>query len=138
MPIIPDLGNYFMAIIECVIPYVLMLKVKSYFDNEEDKDLDQDINKSQFAITLIPIGVLVLIIYLTCGRFSYLSIAVASGSMVPTFHRGDVVIVKKVNDSYKYLIDALKAIDEDTPLHRPAKSTRVNGEFLINESISSR
>lgn len=101
LPIIPQFGNYIMAIIECVFPYFIIFKIKNFFDLEEDKEVERDYNKGRVYVSIIPLLFLGLMVYLTCGKFSYLSIAIASGSMVPTFNRGDVVIVHKVDDYTK-------------------------------------
>lgn len=101
LPIIPDYGNYITCIIECVSPILLLLSMKRYFYNEADEKIDRDYNKPILIASILPMCFLLLIIYLTCGKFTYTAMAVASGSMVPTFHRGDVVVVKKVEDYTK-------------------------------------
>ena len=58
-----------------------------------------------YVPTFIFIGVVVCFVI---GVFKYQPIAVLSGSMSPTFNRGDAVIVKKIDNSEK---DSLKVGD---------------------------
>lgn len=103
MPIIPDLNEYLTAIVNFVVPMLLCYRVFNFFEKEKDDDIDRDYNKKQVGVLVVPTILTLIIVYFTSGYFKYYALAIASGSMEPTFSRGDVVIVNKVQGDYKRL-----------------------------------
>lgn len=95
IPIIPNTGEYILAVIRIVFPVVLMLKLKGFFEKEEDKHLETDYNKKPMLAYIVGTFVISILIYFTCGLFRFYAIAIASGSMTPKIYKGDVVIVDK-------------------------------------------
>lgn len=95
IPIIPNTGEYILAVIRIVFPVVLMLKLKGFFEKEEDKHLETDYNKKPILAYIVGTFVISVLIYFTCGLFRFYAIAIASGSMTPKIYKGDVVIVDK-------------------------------------------
>ena len=44
-----------------------------------------------------------ILVYFTSGYFHFHAIAVASGSMEPNIHKGDIAIIEKIEDDYDKL-----------------------------------
>ena len=93
-PIYPDLGEYLESVIAILIPYAIYaLTINGIKYVEKEKD---SINKVNRKFVYVPIIIFLLIITsLVSGIFKYKMIAVASGSMEPTYARGDAIIYEK-------------------------------------------
>ncbi|MDD6879318.1 MAG: signal peptidase I [bacterium] len=102
IPIVPDPTEYLKAIIDFILPILILLKVRKnvnkYFN--EYKEIDRNYNKSAIILLVIPIILTIIIIYFVSGYFMYYALAIASGSMHPVFDRGSVVITEQLNDKY--------------------------------------
>ena len=102
VPIVPDPSEYLKAIIDFVLPILILFKVRKNVNkySDEDKEIDRNYKKSAIIILIIPIVLTIIIIYFVSGYFRYYALAIASGSMHPIFDRGSVVITERVNDKY--------------------------------------
>ena len=102
VPIVPDPSEYLKAIIDFVLPILILFKVRKNVNkySDEDKEIDRNYRKSAIIILIIPIVLTIIIIYFVSGYFRYYALAIASGSMHPIFDRGSVVITEQVNDKY--------------------------------------
>ena len=102
VPIVPDPSEYLKAIIDFVLPILILFKVRKNVNkySDEDKEIDRNYKKSAIIILIIPIVLTIIIIYFVSGYFRYYALAIASGSMHPIFDRGSVVITEQVNDKY--------------------------------------
>lgn len=94
-PIYPDLGEYLTSVIAILLPYIIYastIKSIKYVEKERES-----FNKISRKFIYTPIIIFLLIITsLVSGLFKYKMIAVASGSMQPTYNRGDAIIYEKV------------------------------------------
>ena len=97
LPIAPNLGDYLHAVSSVVLPFIIFLSVNKYSIIDEDDRRGAKANY-KFAIGLVLVFIAVLV-GLISGIFKYQLIAVASDSMVPTFSRGDAVLIEKLNAS---------------------------------------
>lgn len=97
LPIVPNLGDYLYAVSSVVLPFIIFLSVNKYSIIDEDDRRGAKVNY-KFAIGLVLVFIAVLV-GLISGIFKYQLIAVASDSMVPTFSRGDAVLIEKLNAS---------------------------------------
>ena len=102
VPIVPDPNEYLKAIIDFVLPILILFKVRKNINkySEERQEIDRNYNRPTIILLIIPIVLIIIIIYFVSGYFKYYALAIASGSMRPVFDRGSVVITERVNDKY--------------------------------------
>ncbi len=94
LPILPNLGHFIYAVVALVLPTMIFLF--TYNLSLANRGEQKRIRRRNRVIILAPIIVAFLIIVsLVAGLFKHQVIAVASDSMVPTFARGDAVIIEK-------------------------------------------
>ena len=102
IPIVPNPSEYLKAIIDFILPiiilFIVMKSVNKYSD--KDEEIDRNYSKSTIIISIIPIILVIIIVYFISGYFKYYALAIASGSMKPVFDRGSVVIIEQVNNKY--------------------------------------
>ena len=103
LPIVPDVGDYLMALIKLLFPIVIGLNVYRFFDKRKmEVPLSYIKRRTWIGLTGTCLFI-ALIVYFTSGYFKYYSIAIATGSMTPNIYKGDVVIINQ-----KY---SLKSLD---------------------------
>ena len=102
VPIVPDPNEYLKAIIDFVLPILILFIVRKNINkySDGDEEIDRNYNKSIIVISIIPIILVIFIVYFISGYFKYYALAIASGSMHPAFDRGCIVIIEQVNDKY--------------------------------------
>ena len=102
VPIVPDPNEYLKAIIDFVLPILILFKVRKNINkySEERQEIYRNYNRPAIILLIIPITLIIIIIYFVSGYFKYYALAIASGSMHPVFDRGSVVITERVNDKY--------------------------------------
>ena len=102
VPIVPNPSEYLKAIIDFILPILILFKVRKIVNKYSDKDeeIDRNYKKSSIILLIIPIILTIIIIYFVSGYFRYYALAIASGSMHPVFDRGSVVVTEQVNDKY--------------------------------------
>lgn len=110
LPIFPDLGTYIGAILQIIFPAVILYTVHHDFEKIRNKKII--IRKSKFnheMISLIGAGITMLIIVaLSSGWLKYYLLTIGSESMRGSINKGDIIIVKKLNDKE---VNALKEGD---------------------------
>lgn len=97
LPIVPNLGDYLYAVSGVVLPFIIFLSTNKYSIVDEQNRRGAKIN-FKFAIGFMLVLIAILA-SLTSGIFKHQLIAVASDSMVPTFARGDAVLIEKLSAS---------------------------------------
>lgn len=107
IPIIPDPNEYITAIIRLLLPILLVFRVRKFFERDKEKEINRDYKKKSLSTLIIPVVTTIVMVYFTSGYFDYLAVAIASGSMESTISKGDVVIIKKMDNNY----DTLKVGD---------------------------
>ena len=102
VPIVPNPSEYLKAIIDFILPILILFKVRKIVNkySDEDKEIDRNYKKSAIILLIIPIILTIIIIYFVSGYFKYYALAIASGSMNPIFDRGSVVITEQINEKY--------------------------------------
>jgi len=103
LPIIPNVGDYILAIIRIMLPLVIYSRIKKFFDKEKDEDLIREYNKKQILPLVTASIMIIVMVYFTSGYFKYTTIAIASSSMESEISKGDVVIVEKIDGKYEKL-----------------------------------
>lgn len=96
IPIIPNTGNYFGSLIKIIFYYICYYKLSTLQEKYERKLSLKERNKKN-NIVLILIIPLCILIGLVSGIFKYHLFAIGSNSMLPTFSKGDAVLIEKLN-----------------------------------------
>ena len=99
LPITTNLGDYLYSAINIIMPFTIYYVLFKYLKtNEEIRKQKKKISRVNFNFITIPtIILLTIIIVLVSGIFRYQMVAIASNSMVPTFERGDAIILEKID-----------------------------------------
>ena len=98
IPIMTDLGDYLYSAIGVMIPFTIYMALRKFVNTEKRKRDQIETKKFNLAVMFVIIILSVLVI-LVSGIFKYQLIAIASGSMVPVYDKGDAVIFEKVEKS---------------------------------------
>lgn len=97
LPIFPALNWLIKAMMEIVLVIIASLYV-NYVDIKSSRIMTRRQVKKESVVSYIPfVIVLVVLVCFISGTFKYQPIAVLSNSMLPTFTRGDAVIMKKID-----------------------------------------
>lgn len=132
LPIIPNFNEYFKSIFEILYPTIITFVLAKLYEDRLDVNIEY--KKRNYTISFLGMLVCSFVVYFTSGYFKYQSIAIASGSMRPTFNRGDVVIVKKINDNYENInIGDVIAYNYENKLvvHRVVKIINIDEELYF-------
>ncbi len=107
LPIIPNFGQYIHAILEFVLPIIVLYLLYSWYQKKLVKKEDKinlknpGVNK---GLTIVTVIFIVVMVYLTSGFFKYYALSIGSESMESEIYKGDVVIVEKTDDYDKLQI----------------------------------
>ena len=97
LPIFPALNWLIKAMMEIVLVIIASLYV-NYVDIKSSRIMTRRQVKKESVVSYIPfVIVLVVLVCFISGTFKYQPIAVLSNSMLPTFARGDAVIMRKID-----------------------------------------
>lgn len=96
LPIVPNLGNYLLAVFSIIMPYVIYRMVDRM--DTFDSRARQRMRKVNFSLIAVPLTVfLIIVVAFVSGIFKYWLIAIGSDSMTGTFNRGDAVMIEKMS-----------------------------------------
>ncbi len=132
IPILPNPNEYLTAIISLLVPILFAFRLLHFFDKREDHFLPSNYYKKRFKSSLLPIGIILMIVYFYSGYFRFYAVAIASGSMEPKIKKGDVVIVDQ-KYSYKELEEGeIIAFRKDDVIlvHRIAKKMKLDNSYI--------
>lgn len=102
LPIFPALGAYFKSLFEFSISIVVLVMINNFYRKIPANKSKIKVNDKSYRPIYITITLcLIMVILFTSGLFNHQAIVIATGSMTPNINRGDVVIVKKLNDKEK-------------------------------------
>ena len=93
LPLIPNPNEYIMAIIYLVVPVLYAFRIYSFYMRRKDELIPRDYKKKKLKGIIVPVIIIMAMVYLYSGYFRFYAIAIASGSMEPKIHKGDLVIV---------------------------------------------
>lgn len=97
LPIFPALNWLIKAMMEIVLVIIASLYV-NYVDIKSSRIMTRRQVKKESVVSYIPfVIILVVLVCFISGTFKYQPISVLSNSMLPTFARGDAVIMKKID-----------------------------------------
>lgn len=131
LPIIPDFNEYFQSMFSLIVLTILTFLLTRLIKNNsnQEQEIDSKYSKKGLVIAYIfEIIVAIVLIYFLSGYFRYYAIAIASSSMHPTFDRGSVAIIKKIDEDYEKLeIGDIIAYNYENKIiaHRIAKITQI-------------
>ncbi len=134
LPIVPNPSGYLVSIIGIIVPVALSYRVHNIFKKYKDEDVERDKKPIVLTSYIITTLIIVVMVYFTSGYFHYYAVAVVSGSMEPTIHIGDVVIVEKVEDNYdKLKIGEVLVFNYEgvTIVHRIVNIIEDNGHYYF-------
>lgn len=101
IPIIPDYGPYIDSVLKLLLPLLIFMHLNNLQVAKNFPEARPKKTLSDWCLQGVAIIFLVLVVSLTSGLFGYQAIAIVSNSMVPTFQRGDILIVKKLSETEK-------------------------------------
>lgn len=102
IPIVPNPTRYLKAMIDLLLPIVILLRIRKILYNPHSKKITSDIvKKNNYIGLIIPLTLTIILVYFVSGYFKHTVVAIVSGSMHPVFDRGDIVVVEQVKDKYK-------------------------------------
>ena len=134
LPIIPNPSPYIYSIIMLLIPVILMILIYKFFNNSNDNEITRKHNKKRIKgliLTFIPI---LIMIYFISGQFRFHIVAIASGSMMPKIHKGDIVIIDRKKINFEKLNEGqVLAVRKGNILviHRLVKKIKIDNEYIL-------
>ena len=97
LPILPDIDWATMSIINSAIPFFSYIYI-NYSINKMDKTLNRkEVRTVGIKGWLSMIAIVILMVCFGLGVFPYKPLVIASNSMAPKIHKGDIVIIKDVD-----------------------------------------
>ena len=130
-PILPNFNEYFQSMFSLIVLTgitLMIYKVLKKDLNEEEIDAKHS-NRPMLVAYIFEIFIALVLVYFVSGYFQYYAIAIASNSMYPTFERGSVAIIKKIEENYSELeIGDIIAYQYENRIiaHRIAKITEID------------
>ncbi len=101
IPIVPSLDWFVTAVVGVVLPLAVYIYI-NYVNVVKNERLSRGERKRYSPVVYIPVFALIAIFAaFVMGLFKYQPVAVLSGSMSPTFNRGDAVIINKLTKQEK-------------------------------------
>ena len=104
VPIIPDLDWFGTALVGVALPLAVYVYMNYVHVNRTERLSKRERTKYSPVVYIPVFAFIGLLAGFVMGLFKYQPIAVMSGSMSPTFNRGDAVVVKKINTQEKDLL----------------------------------
>ena len=134
VPITPNPNLYLYSIIELIIPMVFFYNLYRFFKRDRDEDIVRKKQKDKTIALIFPTLVVLFLVYITSGYFHYHAIAIASGSMSPVIHKGDVVIIEKIDKNFEDLkVGQVIAYNKDgiIVVHRLHNIVKIESEYFF-------
>lgn len=101
IPIIPSFDWFVTAVVGVVLPLGVYIYI-NYVNVVKNERLSRGERKRYSPVVYIPVFALIAVFAaFVIGLFKYQPVAVLSGSMSPTFNRGDAVIINKLSKQEK-------------------------------------
>lgn len=131
-PILPNSPWILIAILDTAIPLTYLMIIKTTFDEEKNIILNRGVEKRDVKGTVIFITLLVIIVCFANGIFPIYPRAVATASMYPEIHVGDVVIVQKKTVEELKEKDIIEyQIENQFVIHRIINIENEEGTYVI-------
>ncbi len=134
LPIIPNPSEYIYSIINFIVPFILLYKMYNFIKKGQDEHIIREYHKNKVGSLILPSIIVIILVYFTSGYFHYHAIVIASGSMTPNIHKGDVVVIEKIDGKYSELkLNQVLAYryKDIIVVHRLVKIICVDGEYYF-------
>lgn len=138
LPIYPDIGTYFMTVLNISFPFFLLLYFLSYTSSVEihtrEKEKKKKENKKlEFAFQIAFLALLLVFTGMMSGLFHYYFLVVGSGSMEPNIQVGDMVLVEKINEADELQLNDVLVYKKEGKviLHRIVEKKKEDGELIF-------
>lgn len=96
-PLFPDFGEYLNILLKTVLPVVIMARLNSMFNYYQvRKIVSSRYNNRKLLLYSVITFVLLVIVILTSGLFTYQALTIGSGSMYPKIEKGDIIVLRRV------------------------------------------
>ena len=131
LPIVPNYSEFMTSLFNLLVPSIMLIIALGQFNDRLDIELFRNVKSKKNLITNIGLTTVILIVvYFISGYFRYMSIAIASGSMTPTFGKGSVVIVKRNPKIKDIQIGSIVAYDYEGKVivHRINRIVEIKGQ----------
>lgn len=134
-PIFPNLDWFGIAIFEIVTPSVIYFYMNFAQLKTEERVSRRRINQDN-PLNILPVyALLLMFVGFVLGLFRNTPVAIVSDSMVPTFSRGDVVVIRKLkvseaeklkeNDVLQYELDGRNIVHRIVRIKEDDKGNRI-------------
>ena len=132
LPIVPNVNEYVISIIYLVLPILFAYRIHRYFNRRNLDKRTSSYYKVKYRNVLVPSLIVLFLVYLFSGYFRYYAIVIASGSMEPIIHKGDLVIVDKKYSYDDIDIGEVIAYEKDNTIivHRIIKKVNYGGSYI--------
>jgi signal peptidase len=104
IPILPNLGIYLESVFGVLLPTALFLKLNTFYGKTEYL-VPKSANFARRVSLVSLVFVAILLVGLTSGLFKSYALAIGSNSMYPAINRGDAIIVTKLTEEDKEMLD---------------------------------
>jgi signal peptidase len=136
-PMLPALDWAFKAVIGCMVPFLGMVLVNHFAARPGQTRKQENENSFPLGWILTTIAC-ILIIWFAVGLFPVKPSVIPTGSMVPVYNPGDIVMVLKVSPRYLKTGDIIEYRTETmNVVHRIIKIDK-NGNFITKGDANSK
>lgn len=129
--IIPNYSEFMKSLFNLLVPAIMLIIMLKKFNDRLDVELlGKENSKKGIIINAGLLSVILVVTYFVSGYFKYMAVAIASGSMSPTFTKGSVVVVKKIKNKEEIKIGDIAAYEYAGRIivHRVIRITEIKGE----------
>lgn len=131
IPIIPKFGNFLYAVIMILTPFIIYYVHQRILPSETEEFPVAKARKIRLSFSTIPlVVVLVILAVLVSGVTRYQLIAIASNSMIPTYARGDAVLLEKVDPDSVEVGEILVFVREGRVLTHRVVEKKSNASYI--------
>lgn len=134
VPILPDFGIYVQSVLNIIFPAFVFLKFNTLFYKERIIARKPKHSFLSKLMTVPLLAILLAVVSLISGLFTYIALAIGSNLMIPTFAKGDMVIIKKVKNVNEIKVGNIVAYHNEgkTVVHRAVKIYKLNGSWTLH------
>ena len=118
LPLIPNYNEYLTSIMRLLLPVFLFVRIYSFLKKDKDEELKREYKQRKILRYVFPA----------------LIVAIASGSMMPTINKGDVVIIEKIKTNKKDIEEGTVIAYQYNDIiivHRLIKKVKVGNQYYF-------
>ena len=131
-PVLPNLNWMMSSILEISVPIVLFMYLQYLKTKNSIYKSKEDLLRSDPRNAIPVVVVVVLAMWFALGLFPIKPVSIASGSMLPEIHVGDIALIKKCNANDIIVGDIIQyQMEGYTVIHRVIEKKQKNGEYIF-------